>query len=124
MTRRRVGYLGSALIVHDEGYLMGTIKSYQEKVQGGIENAISAVENKHGEIADLVYGKVRETNNFFGGKVGEFILKFEKPETKTDKVKKVAKKATTAAKKKVITAKAATVKATISVVEKVEKATA
>ncbi len=92
---------------------METIKSYQEKVQASVDKAISAVENKQGEIAGLVYGKVRDVNKLFGEKAGELILKFEKPETTTAK-----------AKKKVTAAKAATAKATKAVIEKVEEATA
>lgn len=103
---------------------METIKSYQEKAQASVEKAISAVENKHRDIAGLVFGQVHEVNKLFGEKAGELILKFEKPETQTEKAKKVAKKVTTSAKKKVIAAKATTAKATISVIEKAQDATA
>jgi len=103
---------------------METIKSYQEKVQGSVEKAISAVENKHAEVAGFFYGKAHDVNKLIGKKSSELILKFEKPETKTSKVKKTAKKAASTAKKKATAAKAATSKATKAVVDKIEEATA
>jgi len=114
----------AALIVQKGKYSMEKVKSYQEKVQGSVEKAISAVENKHAKVAGFVYSKAHDVNNFIGKKSGELISKFEKPETKTAKVKKTAKKAATTAKKKATAAKAATSKATKAVVDKVEEATA
>jgi hypothetical protein len=132
----------------DEGYSMRTIKSYQEQVQDIIENAIVAVEkqykvlseaafsyaekltnvdsikSKHNKLTDQSYNKAREVNKLIGEKAGEVILKFEKPQTKTAKVKATAKKTVATAKKKATTAKAATVKASKKVVKEVEAAIA
>lgn len=127
---------------------MRTIKSYQEQVQNIIEDAIVAVEkqykviaeavfsyaeklanvdavkSKHNTLTDKSYNKAREVNKLIGEKAGEVILKFEKPETTTDKVKATAKKSVATAKKKATSAKTATVKAVNKVAKEVEEATA
>jgi len=114
---------GFALIALEKEYSMDTIKSYQEKIQDSVEKVISTIESKHGEIADQVYAQARKTNKLIGKRIGELILKFEKPETATNKAKKAVKEATSTAKKKVTAAKAATTRATQAVVEKIEDAT-
>jgi len=102
---------------------MRTIKSYQEQVQDIIENAIYAVKSKHDDLANFAYDQANKLNQLAGKNAGKLILKFEKPETKSDKAKAVAKKAATVAKKKATAAKTATEKATKAAVKKFEKAT-
>jgi hypothetical protein len=127
---------------------MRTIKSYQEQVQDIVEVAIVAVEKqykvlakvifsyaekianvdavktKHNKLTDQSYSKARKVNKLIGEKAGEVILKFEKPQTKTAKVKATAKKTVTTAKKKATTVKTTAVKASKKVVKEVEAARA
>lgn len=127
---------------------MRTIKSYQEQVQGNVEDVISTVEKQyksvagatfdyaekltnidalkrsHNKLVDKAYGKVREINNLVGETAGELILKFEKPQTPTQKVKATAKKTVSTAKKKATAVKKSSAKATKKVAKKIEDATA
>lgn len=136
------------LIILEKEYSMRTIKSYQEQVQNIVEEAITAVEkqykilaeavfsyaekltnvdavkSKHNSLTDQSYSKARQVNQLIGEKAGDVILKFEKPPTKTEKVKATAKKTVASAKKKATTAKAATVKAANKVAKEIEEATA
>jgi hypothetical protein len=129
----------------DEELSMRTIKFYQEQAQKNVDKLITVVEmqynalssvtftyagkitnvltikSNHDKLSYMAYGNAHKFNALIGKKMGELIVKFEKPQKTTTMAKVVAEKTVVNAKTKAMAAKKATAKFTQKAMNKAVK---